>query len=157
MVSITSNTRLSRLSEKVILTQTDTTVGFLSQNAIKLQNIKERMSTKPFIKVFKNLKNLTANQQRIPQAFKNTIRRSKKTTYIIKNISFRVVNNSLNSQLLTNQTWNYSTSANEKGKKFNREFCENKTDIIIENINGFKELPPSSLYRLNKIKKEKIR
>jgi tRNA A37 threonylcarbamoyladenosine synthetase subunit TsaC/SUA5/YrdC len=36
----------------VILTQTDTTVGFLSQDALKLYEIKSRNTTKPFIKVF---------------------------------------------------------------------------------------------------------
>ncbi len=157
MVSFTSYTRLSRISVKVILTQTDTTVGFLSQDEKKLQEIKSRKSSKPFIKIYKNFKESMASGHRVPNRFKNTLRRSNGTTFIIKNRAFRVSSNSLDSQILKELSWHYSTSANETNKNFNREFCEKKADIIIENKDGLRELSSSSLYKINNIKRKKVR
>nr|WP_321266165.1 hypothetical protein [uncultured Sulfurimonas sp.] len=142
---------------KIVLTQTDTTVGFLSQDATKLQEIKKRELTKPFIKVYKNFKTLLACGHRIPNNYKNTLRRSNKTTFIVKNRAFRVANTSLNSQLLRDLTWSYSTSANESSKNFNRVFCIEKADIIIEDKEGLKENASSSLFILNHKKRKKIR
>ncbi|MEA2091645.1 MAG: hypothetical protein U9O83_04665 [Campylobacterota bacterium] len=142
---------------KVILAQTDTTVGFLSQDEKSLQEIKQREASKPFIKVYKNFRTLIDSGQRIPQRFKNTIRRSNKTTFIVKNRAFRIANSSLDSQILRNTLWHYSTSANEKSKTFDREFCEKKADIIIENKEKLRELSSSSLYKINHIKKRRIR
>ena len=157
MVRISSDTRLSRQSVKVVLTQTDTTVGLLSQDEKKLQDIKKRESSKPFIKVYKNFKTLLASSNRVPNKFKNTIRRSKRTTFIVKNIAFRVAEDSLDSQILRDAYWNYSTSANESGKNFDRSFCEKKADIIIENKDILRELSSSSLYIINQEKRKKIR
>jgi tRNA A37 threonylcarbamoyladenosine synthetase subunit TsaC/SUA5/YrdC len=142
---------------KVILTQTDTTVGFLSQDAKKLQEIKTRSSSKPFIKVYKNFKTLLASGHRIPDKYKNTIRRSKKTTFIVKNRAFRVADSSLDSQILRDKLWHYSTSANESSKNFDRDFCIEKADIIIENKDGLSQNCSSTLYKINHIKRKKIR
>jgi len=157
MGSISSSTRLSRLSVKVILTQTDTTVGFLSQDEKKLQDIKSRKPSKPFIKVYKDFKTLLASGHRIPGKFKNRVRRSKKTTFIVKNRAFRVAGNTLDSQILRDIFWHYSTSANESNKNFDRNFCMQKADIIVENKDGLRELSSSSLYKINHTKGEKIR
>ncbi|WP_294962785.1 hypothetical protein [Sulfurimonas sp.] len=142
---------------KVILTQTDTTVGFLSQDALKLQEIKSRKPTKAFIKVYKDFKTLVASGHRIPDKYKNTVRRAKKTTFIVKNSAFRVASSPLDSQVLRTNFWHYSTSANESSKNFNRDFCEEKADIIIENKNGLSENSSSSLYKINHKKRKKIR
>jgi len=142
---------------KIILTQTDTTVGFLSQDDKKLQEIKSRKPSKEFIKVYKNFKTLLASGHRIPNKYKNSIRRSKKTTFIVKNRAFRVAKDSLDSQLLRDSFWYYSTSANESGKNFDRDFCIEKADIIVENKDGLKENSSSSLYIVNHKKRKKIR
>ena len=157
MDRISSNTRLSRLSVKVILTQTDTTVGFLSQDAKKLLEIKKRKPTKAFIKVYTDFKTLLTSEHRVPNKFKNTIRRSKKSTFVVKNRAFRVAKNPLDSQVLRSNFWNYSTSANESGKNFDSNFCMKKADIIIENKNGLSESSSSSLYVINHTKRIKIR
>jgi len=141
----------------VILTQTDTTVGFLSQDSLKLQEIKSRNSLKPFIKVYSNIKAFKENGNRVPNSKKSLIRRSKKTTFIVKNRAFRIANNNLNSSLLRASKWNYSTSANESGKNFDREFCESKADIIIEDKDSLYEGNPSSLYKINSKKTERLR
>jgi tRNA A37 threonylcarbamoyladenosine synthetase subunit TsaC/SUA5/YrdC len=149
MVKIDSSSRFSRISSKTILTQTDTTVGFLSQDISLLREIKSRNSAKPFIKVCHNFKSLKNEKVRVPNSKKNLLRRSKKTTFIIKNRAFRVAKYTLHSEVLRKLTWTYSTSANESGKKFHRDFCEEKADIIIEDENGLFEGQASKLYKIN--------
>ena len=156
MVKSEITSRLSSISNSVVLTQTDTTVGFLSQNEKKLYEIKSRKTTKPFITVYSDFKTF-ASLNRVPEKNKKLVRRSKKTTFIVKNRAFRVAKNSLNSQIIRDVKWSYSTSANESGKKFSREFCEYKADIIIEDKNGLKENSSSTLLKINGIKKVRIR
>jgi len=156
MVKINSTSRFPRLADKIILTQTDTTVGFLSQDAQKLAKIKSRPPTKPFIKVYANFKALS-KELRVPQKRKNLIRRAKKTTFIVKNQAFRVSNHTLASEVLQKSSWFYSTSANESGKKYDREFCEQKADIIIQDRDGLYEAEASSLFKLSDKKIRKLR
>ena len=141
----------------IILTQTDTTVGFLSQNEIKLQNIKLRDSSKPFIKVYKDFKTFSDEGNRVPNSKKALVRRSRRATFIINNISFRVAEYKKDSSILRNLIWSYSTSANESGKQFDRDFCESKADIIIEDKEGLREQSSSSLYRVNSKKIKRLR
>ena len=157
MVKFNSDSRLFSIKPKVILTQTDTTVGFLSQNEGRLKEIKSRDSSKPFIVVHKNFKSLLSSGIRIPHKQKRVLRRSKKTTFIIKNLAFRVSKDSLHSSVLRAVTWNYSTSANEAGKNFSLAFCEEKADIIVQNKIGLFQGDSSSLYKINNSKREKLR
>ncbi|WP_455756623.1 hypothetical protein [Sulfurimonas sp.] len=168
MVKSEITSRLSSIKAKVILTQTDTTVGFISQNKDKLYEIKARDTSKEFIKVYSSFREFTAPQghlslrsgtcgNRIPTCQKNLVRRSKKTTFIVKNRAFRIAKNFLNSNIFRNIKWNYSTSANEAGKKFSREFCEYKADIIIEDKNRLNENSSSTLLKINNIKKVRLR
>ena len=138
----------------VILTQTDTTVGFLSQNETKLQKIKSRPSSKPFIKVYKNF---NALEFRIPKSKHKLLRRAKRTTFIVQDIAFRVAPNKLHSQILRDSLWNYSTSANESGKEYNRDFCEEKADIIVEDKDGLFEAKASKLLKINAKKIRRVR
>lgn len=154
---LNSTSRFPNIKNQVILTQTDTTVGFLSQDEAKLQLIKSRPSTKPFITVFQDLKSLKDAKIRVPNSRKKVLRRASKTTFIIKNRAFRIAQPSLNSSLLRENLWFYSTSANESGKNFNRDFCEEKTDIIIEDKNRLFEDKASQLYKINKIKTRRLR
>ena len=140
----------------VILTQTDTTVGFLSQNMRELQSIKKRPLNKPFIKVYTTLKNFKNDANRVPNKQKNRVRRLKKTTFVLNNNAFRVAPHKLSSTLLC-EPWYYSTSANESSKKFNRLFCESKADIIIENKELLYEGISSSLMKINAQKIKRLR
>ncbi|WP_229860138.1 hypothetical protein [Candidatus Sulfurimonas baltica] len=157
MVKCESTARFSSLAVPVILAQTDTTVGFLSQDSDKLYEIKSRPTAKPFIKVYKDFYNFLLNKNRVPQNKKNLVRRSKKTTFIVKNRAFRVAASQLNSQILRDLSWNYSTSANESQKKFDRVFCESKADIIIEDRGGLNENSSSTLIKINKFKMRRMR
>lgn len=123
MVRCKSNTRFSSIKNKVILTQTDTTVGLISQDHSRLAHIKSRPNSKPFIKIYNSFSSINS---RIPQSKKNIVRRSKKTTFIVKNRAFRVDSSYKQSQLLRDLNWHFSTSANEIGKNFERDFVKIK-------------------------------
>ena len=134
--------------KKVILAQTDTTVGFLSQDAKRLKSIKDRESHKPFITIYQDFRSLTTNI-RVPNSKKSSIRRSKKTTFIVKGNSFRVVRYTKHSSFLRDMSWSFSTSANRSKERFDREFCENSVDIIIEDKESLFEGKASKIYKIN--------
>jgi len=141
----------------VILAQTDTTVGFLSQDDKKLQYIKGRESSKPFITIYQNLKSLKENKLRVPNSKKPSIRRAKKTTFIVNGVSFRISTYVQNSHYLRMLNWSYSTSANESNKNFNRKFCEENADIIIENKIHLHENNASKIYKINNTSIKRLR
>ena len=145
-----------RIEDAVILAQTDTTVGFLSQNASKLAHIKGRTPDKPFLKNLFSLNELKKNI-RIPQNRKKEIRRAKKTTYIVKNQAFRVAHFPASSVLFQNAGWFYSTSANKSGERFDYNFAKEKADIIVTNEVGLFESEPSRLVKCNERKKVRLR
>ena len=145
------------LTKKVFLVQTDTTVGFVSTQADKLCEIKGRPSDKAFVSVtssFKKLKTLV----RVPKNHTNTIRRSKKTSFVYaNNRAIRVVKEDEHSNFLKKFSWVYSSSANASGNSFDKEFACAKSDIIVETNKGLFEGESSSLYRLYKDKKQRLR
>ena len=150
-----SNSRLfKRLREQVSLIQSDTTVGFVSQNHEALAQIKERDTSKPFVKVYPSFKALN---QRIPITHKRCVRRSLKKTFVLNNQAFRVIKDSTHQKFLSNFKFMYSTSANEKSKPYKRSFCEAKADIIIEDIHSLHVENSSQIIRLHKTKKERLR
>jgi len=145
------------LTNKVFLVQTDTTVGFLSQDASSLAKIKERSLDKPFVQVcasFKTLKKIS----RIPIKNKNLVRRSKKITFVYPNDkAVRVIKESSHADFIKENEWFYSTSANENTLSYNENFAFNKSDIIVEDIRGLYEGKSSEIYRLTKKNVERLR
>ena len=141
----------------VYLTQTDTTVGFLSQDSTKLEQIKDRYSKKGFIisvDSFKTLKTFT----RVPQQHKNTIRRSKKTTFVYsRDLAIRVVKDTQHSSFLKRVKWMYSTSANKTKSKFDEDYARAKADVILYSKTDFNEKNPSKLIKCGKITKRRLR
>ena len=106
---------------------------------------------------YADFKSFLLKGNRVPKSRRKFVRRSKKTTFIVKNRAFRVAPHTLDSQILRDLSWNYSTSANKSKESFNREFCENKADIIIEDINGLDEKNSSALIKINSVKRIRIR
>lgn len=145
------------LNKKVFLVQTDTTVGFLSQNYHSLALLKERKIEKPFLRVtasFKVLKSLT----RIPKEHRNRVRRSEKSTFIYaNNRAVRVVKDKKHADFIRPFSWMYSTSANETGLSYDKEFAFSKSDIIVEDSQGLFEGESSSIYRLTRDKLQRLR
>ena len=142
---------------KIYLTQTDTTVGFLSQNKEKLNSLKNRPLTQPILREVDSLETLK-NFVRVPKMHKKRVRRSKKTTFIFPNgESFRVVRDSRHLEFLKKFKWMYSTSANLHGKRFNEKWARETADVIVEDKRGFVEGKASNIYKLSKSKIKKVR
>jgi tRNA A37 threonylcarbamoyladenosine synthetase subunit TsaC/SUA5/YrdC len=145
-------------SSLVYLTQTDTTVGFLSQNDKKLSSVKQRDNQKKILQVVDTFHTLK-KYLRVPSKYKKRIRRAKMTTFIYPNkLAFRVVDsNSRHQNFLLKFHSMYSTSANKTQNSFDEHYAKEKSDIIIYTKNDFSETKASSIYKINKSKIKKIR
>ena len=119
------------LTGLVFLTTTDTTVGFLSQNANRLTTIKQRPPHKHYIKAVDSLQTLKAHT-RVPSSHKNCIRRAHKTTFIMPNgYSYRVVKSAGHLLLLSRLKWAYTTSANLSGERYDERFAQEAADVTV--------------------------
>jgi len=140
----------------IILAQTDTTVGFLSQDSAALARLKGREKGKPFLKVFSSL-NLLQSTLRVPLKHRSWVRHAKRTTFVIKNQAIRYVNDSTHSRLIQKYGWLYSTSANESGREYDETFCISHSDRIIEDARGFSSSTPSKIFKLTTTQSKKLR
>ncbi len=145
-----------QFKDLVFLTATDTTIGFVSQNAKKLNQIKQRPQNKLFITTLPSLDKLNG-LTRVPSAHASRVRRSGKTTFIMPSgDSYRIVQDTTPHNLLLNRLgWAYSTSANMSGKKYDEKFARKSTDVIVAPLkhNG----QASSLFKLGKRKIQRLR
>lgn len=139
----------------VFLTQTDTTIGFVSQNAQRLTAIKQRPPHKHYIKAVNSLYTLQSFT-RVPSKHKNRVRRSHKTTFILPNThSYRVIRNTHHLLLLNRLTWAYTTSANLSNQNYDETFAKKLADVIIEPLCQTSEV--SQIFKLNKRTLKRIR
>jgi tRNA A37 threonylcarbamoyladenosine synthetase subunit TsaC/SUA5/YrdC len=143
------------MENTVFLTQTDTTIGFVSQNANKLTQIKQRPPHKYYIKAVNSL-DMLKTFTRVPQKHKNRVRRAKKTTFIMPDgDSYRVIKDKHHLLLLDRLKWAYTTSANLSNEAYDESFAREMADVIIEPIQENRQA--SSIYRLGKNTQRKIR
>ena len=143
------------LKNKVFLTQTDTTIGFVSQNAKKLTKLKQRPPHKHYIKAVNSLQTLS-HFTRVPSLYKNRIRRSKKTTYIMPNgYSYRVIRDKHHLLLLNRLKWAYTTSANLSNLPYNETFAKDSADVIVTPLHENYQASP--IYKLGKSTIKRIR
>jgi tRNA A37 threonylcarbamoyladenosine synthetase subunit TsaC/SUA5/YrdC len=143
------------LKKLVFLTKTDTTIGFVSQNAEKLTQIKKRPTHKYYIKAVNSLHTLKTFT-RVPTFHKNRVRRSNKTTFIMLNgYSYRVIYDKVHLLLLNRLKWAYTTSANLSNEKYNENFAIENADVIIAPLNQNNSV--SNIYKLGKITFKRIR
>jgi tRNA A37 threonylcarbamoyladenosine synthetase subunit TsaC/SUA5/YrdC len=132
------------------LVQTDTTVGFVSQDAQRLNTTKQRPAHKQLLKVVSNFNELK-KFTRIPQNHKKRVRRSTKTTFIYNpTLAVRVVSGDHKKFIDKIGGWAFSTSANRSGEDFDEAFAKEKADIIIHTKLGFSQKESSSIIRLSK-------
>lgn len=140
----------------LFLVQTDTTVGFLSNDLDKLYSSKQRVKSKKILQEvdsFATLNTLT----RVPNKYKKLVRNSIKTTFIYPNgESFRVIDkNSKHYNFISKFKTMYSTSANISGGEFDEAFAREKADIIVEDY--FNVASPSRIYKISNHKKIRVR
>ncbi len=141
----------------VYLVQTDTTVGFLSQSARKLAEKKGRSPERPFLKAVPRFEDV-ATIGRVPSAHRNMVRRSKKTSFILPSgLSFRVVQDPGHRDFIEKCGWCYTTSANLHGEPFDEAIAKELCDVVVESKDGFSDKAPSAIWRLRRLKKERIR
>jgi len=143
------------LKEKVFLTQTDTTIGFVSKNAQKLTKIKQRPPHKQYITAVNSISTLQ-NFTRIPARYKNRVRRSRKTTFIMPDgHSYRIIKDHHHLLLLDRLKWCYTTSANPGGKPYDTRFAIENTDVIVTPLKTVTQA--STIYKLGKKTLRRIR
>ena len=129
------------------LTQTDTTIGFVSQDSQKIDQAKKRLSNKHYIRVVNSLKSLKTFS-RVPQKHKNRVRRSTRSTFIFpQGESFRVVKGTKHNLLLNRVKWLYSSSANLSGAVYDEDYAKKKAEAIVSFPNG-NSGEASKIYRL---------
>ena len=141
------------MKNRLYLTQTDTTIGFVSQDASQIDRAKKRLPNKHYICVVNSLKTLKTFT-RVPEKYKNRVRRSKRTTFIMPNgLSFRLVKGTEHNLLLDRISWAYSSSANLSGAGYDNVYAKKMTEIIVTSPNA-KGGQASKIYRLsqNRIK-----
>lgn len=144
-----------QFKDLVFLTATDTTIGFVSQNASKLNQIKQRPQNKLFITTLPSLEKLN-ELTRVPSTHATRVRRSKKTTFIMPSgDSYRVVHDCEHSLLLDRLGWAYSTSANLSGNAYNQEFAYANADVIVAPLRSNGQA--STLFKLGKRKIQRLR
>jgi tRNA A37 threonylcarbamoyladenosine synthetase subunit TsaC/SUA5/YrdC len=145
------------LSNHIFLTQTDTTIGLLSQDSDRLSYIKERLPNKHYIKALPSLKTLKLST-RVPQIHKNRVRRSNRTTFIFPNgESYRIIKDKRHRDLIDRFGWLYTTSANLSGEKFDEEFALKKADIVVKYPIKNRDTPPSKLIKLSQTNLKRLR
>ena len=143
------------LNNKVFLTQTDTTIGFVSQNAKKLTQIKQRPPHKYYIRAVHSLE-ILGTFTRVPSVHKNRVRRSQKTTFIMPDgDSYRVVPPGHHHLLLERLKWVYTTSANLSNHGYDAKFVQDVSDVTIEPLQNIQQA--SSIYKLNSKTLKRIR
>lgn len=143
---------------KVYLVQTDTTVGFLSNDPSKLSKIKKRDLKQKILQAVDGFKTLQKNV-RVPNRFKKRIRNATKTTFIYPDgNSYRVVDKDDNHQNFLKKLQSaYSTSANITKQEFNEDFAIDQADIILFSKEGFVNKSSSSIFIINGTKIKRIR
>jgi tRNA A37 threonylcarbamoyladenosine synthetase subunit TsaC/SUA5/YrdC len=144
------------MNSNLYLTQTDTTIGFICQDASKIDKAKKRKENKYYIKVVNSLETLKTFT-RVPNKHKNRVRRAKRTTFIMPNsLSFRVVRDTEHNLLLDRLGWAYSSSANLSGAVYDEDYAEKNAEILLF-FPQIRERKASSIYKLGHHKMRSIR
>jgi tRNA A37 threonylcarbamoyladenosine synthetase subunit TsaC/SUA5/YrdC len=143
--------------KRVYLVQTDTTVGFVSQDRARLNLIKGRDLNQPCLICVPTYEALK-REVRVPNRFKKRVRRAKKSTFLYPNKkAIRVVHEPIHKEFLKKLGWAYSTSANPTKKGFDLEYAKKSADEIVEDERGFFEAPASSLWKIGLKRARRIR
>ncbi len=147
---------MANFNALVFLTPTDTTIGFVSQNATQLSHIKQRPANKNYIQALSSLKALKS-RTRIPNAHKNWVRRATKTSFVIGGISYRIIKNYPHALLLKRLGWAYTTSANPSAQSYDETFAKNHADVIVSFPKHASLQRASKIYQLTPYAIKKIR
>lgn len=145
------------LDSLIFLTQSDTTVGFLSKDTEKLNALKGRPLQQKILMEVPSLRELQFCT-RVPKVFTKLVRRSRQITFIYPNQkSFRIIKDSRHLDFLEKTGGMYSTSANPHKSGFDPLWASHISDVVILDSRGLKEGKSSRIYKLSKTKIRRIR
>ncbi len=143
------------MKDEVFLTSTDTTIGFLSQNAAKLDSVKKRDPSKHYITAVDSLKTLK-NLTRVPKRHKKMLRRARLTTFVMPNgRSYRQIKDKQHLLLIKRLSWAYTTSANISSCEYDEQIAKKLADVIIYPLKN--KAKRSTILKLGKNRVKKIR
>ncbi|WP_394951371.1 Sua5 YciO YrdC YwlC family protein [uncultured Helicobacter sp.] len=140
----------------LILAQTDTTIGFLCECQDPIDHAKHRhRHTLRESRDFESLRTLT----RIPKAHRRLVRRARRVSFIYPNgCGVRVVaGDEPHQNLLGYYPLLFSSSANRHTKHFDPHYALEVCDVYVLDSRIWCERKPSSIIKLGKTKKQKIR
>ncbi|WP_394908846.1 Sua5 YciO YrdC YwlC family protein [uncultured Helicobacter sp.] len=140
----------------LILAQTDTTIGFLCESQAPIDNAKHRhRHTLRESRDFATLRTLT----RIPKSHRRLVRRSRRVSFVYPSgCGVRVVaSDSRHQSLLGYYPLLFSSSANRHTKSFDSHYALQVCDMYVLDSRGWSDREPSTILRLGKHKKQKIR
>lgn len=141
----------------VILAQSDTTAGFFSQDAAKLNATKNSPPNKPLLQVLKDFKAL---KKRVPTPHRFLARRIK-ATLIYPGTSgpqaFRVIQDAQTLAFLERLDAPFSTSANLHGMPYEPQVALELADIIVEDRRGLYASKPSLMIKFSRTRKRRLR
>ncbi|RUM43814.1 MAG: Sua5 YciO YrdC YwlC family protein [Hydrogenimonas sp.] len=140
----------------IYLVQTDTTAGFLSCSAERLATCKQRSLQQPFLKALSRFSDIHG-VGRVPAKHRAFVRRSKKSSFILPNgQSFRVIQGP-HQRFVKKFGWCFTTSANRHREPFDEATAKAMCDVMVESKEGFCAKTPSTIWRLYRSRKVKIR
>jgi tRNA A37 threonylcarbamoyladenosine synthetase subunit TsaC/SUA5/YrdC len=143
--------------DPIYLTQTDTTVGFLSHAQERLNLAKGRPVEQPCLLTLSSFLELHTIT-RVPKQHRKKVRNAKRTTFVYPNqTACRVVDGGKHVKFLKKYSPIYSTSANLTGSSFDIDYTSRVADIIVTNKEGLSESGGSTIYRLGKRKFKRLR
>lgn len=136
-------------SDRVVLIQSDTTVGLVSQDGARLNQIKGRPPCQPLIETVASLAVLKSSL-RVPLAVRGAIRRLKRTTVAYpQGRALRLVSGD-HARQLEGLGWCYSSSANPTGGGYDESWAKERADIWCLRPQGFKPRAASRILRLSR-------
>ena len=144
-------------ARRLYLVQTDTTVGLLSRDALRLNRTKRRPEGQKLICAVAGFRELE-HHVRVPKSFRKTVRNAKRTTFAYPGgAALRAVSPSSHLHFLSRFGFLYSTSANPTGSGFDPVWAREVAEIVVERPEGFSPTPPSPIYRLGKKRLRRLR
>jgi tRNA A37 threonylcarbamoyladenosine synthetase subunit TsaC/SUA5/YrdC len=145
------------MDTRVYLTATDTTIGFVSQDANRLNTIKGRPPHKHYITALPSLRALK-KRTRAPAIHANRIRRAKRTTFILPDgRSWRIIpHGTHHHNLIARLGWAYTTSANPSGRPYDEAWARQQADTVIDSLTPA-DAHPSRIVRLGRTRMVQVR
>lgn len=141
----------------VYLCQSDTTAGLISQDAVRLAEVKSRPAFKSFLRACDSF--LSAREfGRMPKAHRKFMRHAEKTSFALPSKhAIRIVAKGFHHRHVKNFGWVFTTSANRSGESFDLESAVDLCDVLILDQRGLSSRPPSRLIKLGKHTRKVLR